>query len=73
MESIRRFVGHRRADGNCYQPHPDVVRLYFIPYVGVTHRHLHDSRFLDEHEALHPGCQEKPAAVPIGFFSLQIF
>ena len=65
MAGIWCLPGNRRQDRGGYLPHPFVVYLYLFSHLGVAYYRLHDPRFLDEYQELHPPAQEEPREVVV--------
>ena len=59
MAGFWRLFRHWRKIRDCYQPHPDVVHLYFFSHHGFTHHYLHGHCLLDEYEEICEGSQKK--------------
>ena len=65
METLRCVQGNRRKNGHfCYQD-KNLVRIYFIPYYGVSAYRLFRPCILDEHEEIYHVCEEKSFVVPV--------
>ena len=65
MAGIRRAFSHWRAHRCRHCAYPDVVHLYLIPHARLAAHHLYDTRFLDEHEAIHSCKKAQPAEVAL--------
>lgn len=66
MAGIWRMHRHWRAHGPRYLAHQDVVYLHFLSDARVAYHYIHDTRLLDEHEALYVDGQEESVAVAVG-------
>jgi len=63
MAGIWSSLCHRRKNGDCDQPHPNVVHVYFFANAGLSYNYLYDTCVLDEYETVYSFCQKKSAEV----------
>jgi len=66
MEAVWRLCRNRGPDGHRPHPNQNMVYLYLFSYDGIAADRLFHPGFLDEHQAVYTGGQEKSVMVSLG-------